>query len=97
MSGSTWSAPRFGAWPWAIVFGILRAGVWGFVAPKPDAPVWLGLSPVIWLVFAGGATLAAFLAWESRRIERGDGALIDPAMLDNLQLRTGSCPSSSCS
>jgi MFS family permease len=72
-----------------IVFAILRAGAWGFVAPKPDAPVWLGLSPVIWLVLAGGATLAVFLSWESRRIERGDGALIDPAMLDNLQLRNG--------
>src|SRR5689334_20159709 len=33
-----------------IVFGILRSGTWGFVSPKPDAPAWLGLSPVIWLV-----------------------------------------------
>ena len=23
---------------------------WGFVQPKPDAPTWLGLSPVIWLI-----------------------------------------------
>ena len=33
----------------AIVFGILKSGTWGFVRPKPDAPAWLGLSPVIWL------------------------------------------------
>src|SRR6266581_4332881 len=36
-----------------IVYGILRAGTWGFVEAKPEAPVWLGLSPVIWLVLAG--------------------------------------------
>ena len=32
-----------------IVLGILRSGTWGFVQPKPEAPQWLGLSPVIWL------------------------------------------------
>jgi MFS family permease len=72
-----------------IVLGILRAGTWGFVQPKPEAPEWLGLSPVIWLVFAGGAVLVAFVSWENRRIERGEGALVDPAMLRNLQLRNG--------
>src|SRR5215471_18343540 len=30
-----------------IVYGILRAGTWGFVQPKEGAPHWLGLSPVI--------------------------------------------------
>ena len=72
-----------------IVLGILQSGTWGFVQPKPDAPEWLGLSPVIWMILAGGVVLALFLAWESRRIERGQGALIDPAMLRNLQLRNG--------
>jgi len=33
--------------------------------------------------------LALFAAWENRRIERGKGALIDPAMLRNIQLRAG--------
>ena len=33
--------------------------------------------------------LGLFLAWENRRIARGAGALIDPAMLRNLQLRDG--------
>ena len=72
-----------------IVLGILRSGTWGFVQPKPEAPEWLGLSPVIWLILAGGVVLALFVGWENRRIERGEGALIDPAMLRNLQLRSG--------
>jgi MFS family permease len=72
-----------------IVLGVLRSGTWGFVQPKPEAPEWLGLSPVIWLVLAGGAVLAVFLAWESRRIDRGEGALVDPSLLRNLQLRNG--------
>ena len=71
------------------VFGILRAGAWGFVQPKPDAPEWLGLSPSIWLVLAGGASLALFGAWESRRTARGQAVLIDLSMLRNLQLRSG--------
>ena len=72
-----------------IVLGILKSGTWGFVQPKPEAPEWLGLSPVIWMILAGGVALALFLAWEDRRIERGQGVLIDPAMLRNLQLRNG--------
>ena len=71
-----------------IVLGI-RSGPWGFVQPKPDAPEWLGLSPVIWLILGGGAVLALFMAWENRRIARVEGALIDPALLHNLQLRSG--------
>ena len=72
-----------------IVFGILRSGSWGFVRPSPDAPVWIGLSPVIWLILGGGVVLALFLAWESRRLKRGEGALIDPSLLRNVQLRSG--------
>ena len=54
-----------------IVLGILRRARGGFVQPKPDAPEWLGLSPVIWLILAGGVVLGLFLAWENRRIARG--------------------------
>ena len=72
-----------------IVLGILRSGTWGFVQPKPEAPEWLGLSPVIWLIFVGGAVMALFVVWENRRIEHGEGALIDPSMLRNIQLRSG--------
>jgi MFS family permease len=71
------------------VYGILRSGSWGWVQPKEGAPTWLGLSAVIWLMLLGGALLALFGAWETRRIASGKGALINPAMLRNLQLRNG--------
>ncbi len=72
-----------------FVLGILKSGSWGFVQPKPGAPEWLGLSPVIWMVLAGGVAIAAFIAWENRRISRGEGALFDPTLLKNIQLRGG--------
>jgi hypothetical protein len=72
-----------------IVYGVLRSGTWGFVQPKPGAPTWLGLSPVIWLILAGGVVLRVFLWWENRRLAHGRAALIDPAMLRNPILRGG--------
>jgi predicted MFS family arabinose efflux permease len=72
-----------------IVYGILRAGTWGFVQPKEGAPHWLGLSPVIWLVLAGGVVLRVFMWWELRRLRRGAAVLVDPAMLRNPTLRGG--------
>ncbi len=72
-----------------IVYGILRSGTWGFVQPKKGAPQWLELSPVIWLILAGGIVLRAFLWWENRRLARGGTALVDPAMLRNRTLRGG--------
>ena len=72
-----------------IVYGILRSGTWGFVQSKPEAPEWLGLSPVVWLILAGGVVLRLFLAWENHRLARGESALIDPAILRNRTLRGG--------
>ncbi|MGH8968413.1 MAG: MFS transporter [Actinomycetes bacterium] len=72
-----------------VVYGILRAGTWGVVTPKPGAPEWVGLSPVTWLIIAGGLVLRGFLIWEGRRLDRGAAALIDPAMLGNKLLRGG--------
>ena len=72
-----------------VVYGVLRSGTWGFVQPKPDAPTWLGLSPVIWLVLGGGSVLALFLGWERHRIDHGRSALVDPAILRVRQLRGG--------
>ena len=72
-----------------IVFGILRAGEWGFLQPKPNAPVWFGLSPAIWLFLGGGVVLRLFLGWETRRIDRGQDPLVDPGILRNPVLRGG--------
>jgi hypothetical protein len=72
-----------------IVFGILKGGSWGFVQPKPDGPHWLGLSPSIWLVFAGGMVLWLFFHWENRLLERGGEPLVDPSILLNRTLRGG--------
>jgi MFS family permease len=72
-----------------VVYGVLRAGTWGFVNPKPGAPTWLGLSPVIWLILAGGTVLVGFATWEQHRLDTGKAALLDPAMLRVKLLRTG--------
>ncbi len=72
-----------------VVYGVIRSGSWGFVLPKPGAPEWLSLSPVIWLILAGGCVLVAFLGWERHRLDHGKAALIDPAMLKNRLLRGG--------
>ncbi|SEE53869.1 MFS transporter [Jiangella alba] len=72
-----------------VVFAVIRSGTWGFVNPKPDAPVWLGLSPVIWLLLAGGLVLLGFAAWERRRRDAGRAILFDPALLRNGVLRAG--------
>jgi hypothetical protein len=72
-----------------VVFGVLSLGTWGFIIAKPGAPEWLGPSPVIWLVLVGGCVLSGFLGWERRRLGRGQGVLVDPAILDNRLLRGG--------
>ena len=72
-----------------VVFGILKAGTWGVVMPKPDAPEWFGLSPVIWLIVGGAVVLGLFLIWEQRRLDRGQGALLDPKMLRIPRMRGG--------
>ena len=72
-----------------IVFGVLRAGAWGIVRPKTDAPQLFGVSIVLWLELAGGLVLWLFFTWEERRIARGRAALVDPAILRYPVLRAG--------
>jgi MFS family permease len=72
-----------------VVFAILKAGSWGFVQPKPEAPQWLGLSPAIWLLFGGGVVLWLFFRWENRQINVGAEPLVNPSILLNRQLRGG--------
>ena len=72
-----------------IVFGILKAGTWGFVKPKSGAPEWIGLSPTIWLILGGGVVLWLFIEWEKRQLARGREPLVDPAILRVPVLRGG--------
>jgi MFS family permease len=72
-----------------IVYGILRSGSWGFVRPKPNAPQWLGLSPVVWLLTIGAFVLLLFLSWEDRLIAQNKEPLINLPRLRNPVLRGG--------
>jgi MFS family permease len=72
-----------------FVYGVLRSGSWGFVKPKPNAPEWLGLSPVTWLMTAGAVVLLLFLSWEDRLIAQGREPLINLPRLRNPVLRGG--------
>jgi MFS family permease len=72
-----------------IVFGVLRSGTWGWVQAKSGGPLWLGLSPVIWLMLAGGILVYLFFIWEHRRIDHGQEPLLDPSILSHARLRAG--------
>jgi MFS family permease len=72
-----------------IVYGILRSGSWGFIKPKPNAPEWFGLSPVIWLITGGACVLLLFMSWEDRLIAQGKEPLINLPRLRNPVLRGG--------
>jgi MFS family permease len=83
--GTAFSAVGLGL----IVYGILKASTWGFVQPKADAPVWFGLSPVVWLMLAGGCVLWGFLVWENHLLAQGREPLVDPKLLRVPVLRGG--------
>jgi MFS family permease len=71
------------------VFGVLRSSVWGWVAPKPDAPELFGVSAVLWLILAGLLLVWLFFLWESRLEQRGAEPLVRVSMLQNVQLGGG--------
>jgi EmrB/QacA subfamily drug resistance transporter len=71
------------------VFGVLRSGEWGWVQPNPGAPVWLGVSPVTWLVLGGLLLLWAFLMWQHHLVQVGKEPLVQPALFANPQLTGG--------
>jgi EmrB/QacA subfamily drug resistance transporter len=72
-----------------LVFGVLRSSEWGWVQPKPGAPAWLHLSPVIWLLVIGVLALWLFSAWEGRLERTGGDPLVRPSLLRNRQLDGG--------
>lgn len=72
-----------------FVYGVLCSDEWGWFQPKPDAPSWLGISLVVWLMLAGLLLIWLFLRWEARLVEQRKEPLLDPAMLQNKQLTGG--------
>ncbi|NUK74391.1 MFS transporter [Streptomyces lunaelactis] len=72
-----------------FVYGVLRSDEWGWFRPKPDAPSWLGVSLVVWLMLAGILLIWIFLRWEARMVEQRKEPLVDPALLGNKQLTGG--------
>jgi Na+/melibiose symporter-like transporter len=71
------------------VFGVLRSSVWGWVAPKPDAPELFGMSAVLWLILGGLFLIWLFFEWESRLERRGVEPLVRPSILRNRRLVGG--------
>ncbi|WPW29766.1 MFS transporter [Streptomyces atratus] len=72
-----------------FVYGVLRSDEWGWFRPKPDAPSWLGVSLVVWLMLAGLLLVWLFLRREARLVEQRREPLIHPSMLENKQLTGG--------
>jgi MFS family permease len=72
-----------------LVFGVLRAGEWGWIQPKAGGQSWAGLSPTVWLVLAGLFVIWVFSRWEAWRYDRGKEPLVRPGMLRNQRLSGG--------
>jgi EmrB/QacA subfamily drug resistance transporter len=72
-----------------IVFGVLQASNWGWLAPRasPIEPFGFSLTPFV--IGAGALVLAGFAAWERRREERGLSPLVHLGMLRIRALRGG--------
>jgi EmrB/QacA subfamily drug resistance transporter len=72
-----------------LVFGVLQASNWGWLAPSnsPITPFGFSLTPFV--IAAGGALLAAFVSWERRREDRGEEPLLHLDLLKISTLRGG--------
>jgi EmrB/QacA subfamily drug resistance transporter len=72
-----------------LVFGVLNASRWGWIAPRnsPVEPFGFSLAP--FLVAGGGVLLVAFRAWERREEEHDHTPLMHFALLARPVLRSG--------
>jgi EmrB/QacA subfamily drug resistance transporter len=72
-----------------IVFGVLQASNWGWLAPRssPIEPFGFSLTPFV--IAAGALVLGGFVSWERRREERGLAPLVHLGMLRIRPLRGG--------
>ena len=72
-----------------VVFAVLQASNWGWLAPRssPIEPFGFSLTPFV--IAAGGLVLAGFVAWERRRERLGQDPLVHLPLLRISQLRGG--------
>ncbi len=72
-----------------VVFGVLQASNWGWLAPRdsPIEPFGFALTPFV--IGAGALVLAGFVAWERRREGRGLPPLVHLGLLRIRSLRGG--------
>jgi EmrB/QacA subfamily drug resistance transporter len=72
-----------------VVFGVLQASNWGWLAPSnsPVEPFGFSLTPFV--IGAGGVLLALFVAWERRVEARGEEPLVHFSLFDIAPLRGG--------
>ncbi|HEU4703353.1 MAG TPA: MFS transporter [Conexibacter sp.] len=72
-----------------VVYGVLQASSWGWLAPRnsPVEPFGFSLTPFV--VAAGGVLLAAFRAWERREEEHAHPPLVHFELLRRPILRSG--------
>jgi EmrB/QacA subfamily drug resistance transporter len=72
-----------------VVFGVLQASNWGWLAPRssPLEPFGFSLTPFV--IAAGALVLAAFAAWERRRERGGTEPLVHLRLLGVPSLRGG--------
>ncbi|MFL5817707.1 MAG: MFS transporter [Conexibacter sp.] len=72
-----------------LVFGVLNASRWGWIAPRnsPIEPFGFSIAPFV--VAAGGVLLVAFRSWERREEEHGRSPLMHFALLARPVLRSG--------
>ena len=73
----------------SLVFGVLKSSEWGWVKPTPGQPALLGVSPVVWLLLAGGVVLYLFVLWEKHLDEAGRDPLVRLEILRVRRLRAG--------
>jgi len=71
------------------IFGVLRSSEWGWLLPAAGAPSVLGMSPVIWLILAGGVAIWLFMRHVRRLDVAGEEPLVTPSLFANRQMTGG--------
>jgi EmrB/QacA subfamily drug resistance transporter len=72
-----------------LVFGVLQASNWGWLAPRSSPLTPFGFSLTPFVIAGGGVLLAAFVSWERRREKRGEEPLLHLDLMKIPALRGG--------